>query len=425
MLEKFVRFLNRSPTAYHATREIGALLAEEHFIPLEERERWELKPGESYFVTREDALLAAFRLPEKKPISLTFLATHIDSPALKIKPEIHHEPGLLNTELYGSPLLHTWLDRDLAIAGRIITLANNQECESHLVYLDDYPVIIPSLALHLDRTVHEKGLQIDRQNHLRAVYTIEPKGTPLAEWLLKHHSFKELLSVDLFLVPMEKASFIGLQSELIASYRIDNLSSAFAALEALMQAKRRSDAIQMALFWDHEEIGSKTYRGADSTFVADILERIRPSYQMDSEDLYLLKSRSFCLSCDAAHAYLPNFSDKFDPENTPFIGQGPAIKYSPRYATTSRTAASLIPLAKRHQIPLQSYASRSDIPSGSTVGSMMSANLGIPTVDLGIGCWAMHSIRETMAAQDEIWLIHLLQKALEEVLIHPEGGSYC
>lgn len=420
MLEKFVHFLNRSPTVYHASREISNQLAEADFTPLYEGEKWDLNPGESYFVMREETLIAAFTLPKKKPSSTTILATHIDSPALKLKPQVHHDPGLLNTESYGGPLLHTWLDRDLAIAGRIVTVAKNGECESQVVYLDDYPVIIPALAIHLNRGVNEKGLELKKQDHLRAIYTLGEKGKPLTEWLQKHHAFKKLLSFDLYLVPLEKASFLGFNSEFIASYRIDNLSSAFGALQALLTAKANPGVIQMALFWDHEEIGSKTYAGADSTFVNEVLERICLKYKMEKEDFFRLKAKSFCLSCDAAHAYHPNFSDKFDPENAPHMGKGPVIKYSPKYATTGATAAPLVNLALKHKIPLQSFASHSNLPTGSTVGAMMAANLGIPTVDLGIACWAMHSIRETMAAQDEIWLTKLMKAALEEHLIHPK-----
>lgn len=421
MLEKFVRFLNRSPTAYHASKEISQILAEADFTPIYEGEKWELEPGENYFLMREDTLIAAFKLPKKEPKSCTILATHVDSPALKIKPQAEHDEGRLNTESYGGPLLYTWFDRDLAVAGRIVTIAKNGECESKLVFLDDYPVIIPSLAIHLDRGQNNE-LKIQKQDHLRAIYTTDTKEKPLVDWLKRHHSFKKLLSFDLFLVPLEKASFLGFESEFIASYRIDNLSSSFAALEAMLTAKKRADCIQMALFWDHEEIGSQTYAGADSHFVNEVLDRIRMQYKMDKEDLYRLKSRSICLSCDAAHAFHPNFSNKFDPDNAPKMGKGPTIKYSPRYATTGATAASIVHLAQKRKIPLQTYASRSDIPSGGTVGAMMAANLGIPSVDLGIACWAMHSIRETISAQDEVWLTQLLKASLEDALIHPEEG---
>jgi aspartyl aminopeptidase len=423
MLEKFVRFLNRSPTVYHAAREIGALLAEADFTPLSERERWKLEPGKGYFVIREDTLLAAFRLPKEKPISTTLLASHLDSPALKIKPQPEsssHGIGQFGTEVYGGPLLHTWLDRDLAVAGRIVVLNQKGECESKVVLLDDFPLVIPGLAIHLNREVNEKGILVHKQDHLKAVYSLQNQDKHLIDLLRKQHAFEKLLSFDLFLIPTEKASFNGWNDELISSYRLDNLTSAFASLEALLQAKTRKNVIQMAIFWDHEEIGSKTYGGADSMFASELFERICTQCKMDREDYYRMKSASLCLSCDVGHAFNPNYPEKYDLQNAAHMGKGPTLKFSTRYATSGATAAPLVRLAEKHRIPLQTFASRSDISSGSTVGAMMGATPGIPTVDLGLACWAMHSIRETISAQDQIWLYELLKAALEEPLIHPE-----
>ncbi len=420
MLEKFVHFVGRSPTVYHATREIGMALAEADFTPLNEEDKWKLEPGKGYFVVREDTLLAAFRLPPQKPTNTLLLASHIDSPALKIKPQPEISSngiGLFGTELYGGPLLHTWLDRDLCIGGRIVVLNKKGQCETKLVLLDDYPLIIPNVAIHLNRDVTEKGLIVHKQDHLKAIYSIQNKEKHLETLLKKHHPFQKLLGFDLFLVPLEKPGFNGFDDELISSYRIDNLSSAFASLEALIQAKSPKNRLQMAIFWDHEEIGSKTYAGADSVFVNELFERICLSYKMDREDYFRMKSASLCLSCDVSHAYHPNYSDKYDPQNAPLLGKGPTIKFSQRYATTGATAAPLFFLAEKHKIPIQTFASRSDLPSGSTVGAMMGASSGIPTVDLGIGCWGMHSIRETIAGSDQIALTHLLKAALEEPIL--------
>ncbi len=423
MLEKFVQFLNRSPTVFHAAREIGVRLAEADFTPLSEKEKWLLEPGKGYFVVREDTLLAAFRMPTHKPISATLLASHIDSPALKVKPQPEissHGIGQLGTELYGGPLLYSWLDRDLAVAGRILVLNQNGRCESKTVWLDDFPVIIPGLAIHLNREINEKGMIIHKQDHLKAVYSIDSKDNRLEDLLKKQHSFSKLLSADLFLVPLEKAKFNGLHNELISSYRLDNLTSAFASLEALIQSKVRKETIQMAIFWDHEEIGSKTYAGADSLFVNELFERICMHCKMDREDYYRMKSASLCLSCDVGHAFHPNYPEKYDPQNASLMGKGPVVKFSARYATTGATAAPIVSLAESRKIPLQMSASRSDLSSGGTVGAMMGANPGIPTVDLGIGCWAMHSTRETASAKDQIWLYELLKASLEDLLISPE-----
>lgn len=420
MLDRFVRFLNRSPTVYHAAIEIGLALAEADFTPISENEKWDLEPGKGYFVVREDTLLAAFRLPKEKPRSSVLLASHLDSPALKLKPEPEGTTqgiGQLSTEIYGGPLLHTWIDRDLSIGGRVLVLNQNGECETKIVLLDEYPVIIPGIAIHLNRDVNDKGLIVHKQDHLKAIFSLQNREKHLENWIKKHHPFKKLLSFDLFLVPTEKAGFNGFNDEMISSYRLDNLTSAHASLEALLHAEPQKDRLQMAIFWDHEEIGSKTYAGADSLFVNEIFERICLQYKMDREDYYQMKSSSLCLSCDVAHAYHPNFPEKYDLQNAAFMGKGPVIKFSTRYATTGATAAPIFHIAEKHNIPLQTFASRSDLPSGSTVGAMMGATPGIPTVDLGIACWAMHSIRETIAKEDQIQLTKLLQCALTEPIL--------
>ncbi|PIS02461.1 MAG: M18 family aminopeptidase [Chlamydiae bacterium CG10_big_fil_rev_8_21_14_0_10_42_34] len=422
-LGNFVQFLNRSPTVYHAAKEVGMRLAEADFTPLSEGEKWTLEPGKGYFVTREDSLVAAFRLPKKKPQSAILHASHLDSPALKIKPrpEISSQGiGQFGTEIYGGPLLHTWLDRDLALAGRIVVANKNGQCETKLVFLDDYPLIIPGIAIHLQRDINEKGTLVHKQDHLKAIYSIQTKENHLDMWLKKHHSFHELLSFDLFLVPLERAALNGFEDELISSYRLDNLTSAFASLDALLNSKATEDTIQMAIFWDHEEIGSKTYGGADSLFVDQMLERICMQNKMDREDLYRLKSRSLCISCDVGHAFHPNFPEKYDTQNAPLMGKGPVVKFSSRYATNGPSAAPIVHLAKKNKIPLQTSASRSDLSGGGTVGAMMGANLGIQTVDIGLACWAMHSIRETVSTQDLLALAKLLKVSFEKPLISLE-----
>jgi aspartyl aminopeptidase len=419
VLEKFVQFVDRSPTVYQACQEISASLKEAGFTLLSESEEWKLEPGRGYFLTREETLLAAFRMPKQKPEVITLLASHTDSPALRLKPQPEsgsHEIGLLSTELYGGPLLYTWLDRDLAIAGRILFLNRKGKCESKLVYLDDSPVFIPSLAIHLNREVNEKGIIVHKQDHLKAVFTLKEKKQSLEERLKKIYSFEKLLGFDLFLVPLEKPRFNGFDGELLSAYRIDNLSSAFACLAALTDSKVQKETLQMAVFWDHEEIGSKTYAGADSLFMNELFDRICHSSKLSREDYYRMKSRSLCLSCDVGHAFHPNYSDKNEPQNSAYLGKGPCIKFSSRYATTGGTAAPIVRLAQKRKIPLQMTASRSDLSSGGTVGAMMGASPGIPTLDLGIACWAMHSTRETIAGQDLIWLCELLKATLNEPL---------
>ncbi len=253
---------------------------------------------------------------------------------------------------------------------------------------------------------------------MKPVFSLNSKEKHLEDWLKKHHAFETLLAFDLFLVPLEPASILGFESEIIASHRLDNLTSAYAALYALLETGPRADCLQAAFFWDHEEIGSVSCVGADSRFADEVLERISLFFKMDREDFFRMKSRSICLSGDLTHGFHPSFADKFDPQNAPLLGHGVVLKFNAnqKYATSSMTAAIVADLARRQNIPLQKFASRSDIPSGSTVGSIMAAQLGIPTVDLGIASWAMHSARETIAAQDELSLCTLFKAALEAPL---------
>lgn len=417
--DDFLAFLEKSPSVYHAADEIAKRLIDAGFNVLKENEKWKLLPNEKYFLVRDGSLVAAFRTPKNKISSCILLASHIDSPCLKLKPcpeTIHCGIGELNTEIYGSPLLHTWLDRDLKLSGKITFLNSKNKIESKTIDLPEFPVIIPSLALHLDRNIGEKGLMIQKQDHLRAIFSTRGKENPLEHALHASVSFKTLLSLDLFLVPKEPPSILGFEKEFVASHRLDNLTSAYASVEAITKAKSHPHHLQMAIFWDHEEIGSMSSRGADSIFTTHLLERIAFSFHLDKEDLFCILAKSLCLSGDIAHGFHPNFPEKYDPQNAPHLEKGIVLKFNAnqKYATQSSTAAWVLNLAKKHKIPVQSFASRSDIPAGSTVGSMMSANTGIPTVDLGISCWAMHSIRETIAMKDEMYLCAFFQKALEE-----------
>ncbi len=399
-MDKFLKFLKKSLTVYHAADTITESLKKAGFAQIKEADAWKLKCGGKYFVVREETLITAFIVPKKKPTSATLLATHIDRPCLKLKPISETSTqniGQLATETYGAPLLHTWLDRDLVIAGKI---------ESKTVAFEEHPVIIPSLALHLDRDIQEKGVKIHKQDHLKAIFSLDTKKSPL----------KKHLRSDLFLVPLEAPAFIGKNKEMIASYGLDNLTSSFAAMEAITGAKPQKETLSMAFFWDHEEVGSISTRGADSTFTAEILERIALSLKMQQEDLYRLKAKSLCISSDLVHGFHPNFSDKYDPQNASYLGKGVSIKFNAnqRYVTSREGVNKLLLLAEKHKIPMQHFSTRSNIPTGSTLGPMMAAMSGIQTVDLGISGLAMHSIRETVATQDMVSLCKLFEKVLNE-----------
>lgn len=418
-LSDLLAFLQESPTAWHATQEIGNRLAQQDYTPLDEQDKWELKPGSAYFVERGGSI-CAFILPKEIPQEATILASHTDSPALKLKPHpvfIDDNLPFLRVETYGSPILRTWMNRDLVIAGRIL-VSNGDEIDEELVYLEDSPVMIPGLAIHLDREVNDNPKAIDKQYQLCPLLGIDAhdqKPEKIFETLLGRKQ-SSILGADLYLVPFEPPRILGIQSDLIGSYRIDNLGSAHASLLALLATEKHpKNTIQMALFWNHEEIGSGSDEGAGSPFLLDILKRISLSYKLDEEDFIRMKMRSFVLSIDMAHAYHPSYKKKYDKENAPCVGKGIVVKYNAnqKYATTGLTAAKIIKVCKKKNIPYQSFASESNLSCGSTVGSITAAKTGIQTVDIGLAQFSMHAAREMIAINDHLDLCKLLKSILE------------
>lgn len=416
-------FLETAPTSWHATQEIGNRLAIHDFLPLEDTDKWQLKPGGKYFMIKGGSL-CAFSLPKKKPQHALILASHTDSCALKLKPlPCYSEQNMtsLGVEVYGSPLLSSWLNRDLVLAGRVIVLNKDQQPEEILVILDDATFIIPQLAMHLDRDINEKGVILNKQEHLCPLVSVnsqEKDPLSLLEKLLKRQlSFQKLLAFDLFLVPQEPARFIGLNNEMLASYRIDNLLSAHASLAALVSCQNPSaDQLQIALFLDHEEVGSHSLEGAGSCFLQDTLQRMAYHLELDLEELMLMKNKSLCLSIDMAHALNPNYINKHDPNHQPLLNKGVVIKYNAnqKYASNAVSTAPIVHACHNLNLPYQSFVSRSDLACGSTIGPIMAANLGINTVDIGCPQLSMHSTREVIACQDYLDLLQLLSYLVQE-----------
>ncbi len=419
-LSDLLSFLKGSPTAWHATQEIGNRLAQQDYTPLDEQEKWELKPGGCYFVERGGSI-CAFILPKEIPHKATILASHTDSPALKLKPHpvfIEDNLPFLRVETYGSPILSTWMNRDLVIAGRIL-VEEEDEVEQDLLFLEDVPVMIPGIAIHLEREANEKPKKIDKEHHLCPLLGMGGKDkTPekIFEELIGRKT-TTVLGSDLYLVPFDPPQILGLHSDLIASYRIDNLGSAHASLLALLAAEKHpKDTIQMAIFWNHEEVGSGSDEGASSPFFIDMLKRITLSYKMEEEDFLRMKQGSQVISIDMAHAYHPGYKKKYDKANAPKIGEGVVLKYNAnqRYATSGLTAAKIVKICQKKKIPYQSFASESNLPCGSTVGAITAAGTGIQTVDIGLAQFSMHAAREMIAINDHLNLCKLLKSILED-----------
>lgn len=422
VLEDLKSFLDNSPTAWHAVNQMGNRLAQHDYTPLQEGEKWHLEKGKKYFVSRNGAF-CVFHLPTKKVEKCLILAAHTDSPALKLKPKpeiVKDNLTLFSTEVYGGPLLTSWLNRDLAIAGKVVVSSKEGKVEEKLVLIDDAILCIPQLAIHLDREVNEKGLLLNKQEHLKAIVGLDlPKDKALETLLRRSLAFHTLLSFDLFLVPAEHARFIGSKGELIASYRIDNLISTHAALTAFGNSSESPETtLQIGVFWDHEEIGSKTYEGAHSTFLQDVTTRIFASYNTNEEERLIVKSRSLCLSLDMAHAFNPNYETKYESSHRPLLGKGITIKYNAdnKYASSASTAAFVIKACGELNLPYQSFVTRSDMGCGSTVGPITAHLMGIKTVDIGCPQLSMHSIREVVSCQDYMDMCLLLTHVLKNEL---------
>lgn len=421
-LNSLLTFLNNSPTAWHAVDQLKESLKKAGFKELHETSQWNLQKGERYFLTRDGSSLCAFINSTSIPTSTKLLASHLDSPALKLKPqpEIKKQNMILfGVEIYGAPLLSSWLNRDLGIAGRVFYEDAKGNCHEALVNLTENPVIIPQLAIHLDREVNEKGLILNKQDHLNALAAIDdkvPKGPYLETILKKKLKYKHLLSFDLFLYPLEKARWTGYQQQMISSYRIDSLASVHAAAEALINhTKPDKHEIKLLALWNNEEIGSETAQGAASPFLASTLERILHAHKQDREAYLRLVANSTCVSIDLSHAWHPNYPEKHDSNHQPLLGKGIVLKHNAqqRYATDAKSALIVYKAAKKGRLALQKFASRNDIPSGSTIGPIHAGSTGMPTVDIGCSQLSMHSSRELMSSADQLSLYHLLSHYLK------------
>ncbi|MDF2577230.1 MAG: putative aspartyl aminopeptidase [Chlamydiales bacterium] len=416
----FLNFLDHAPTAYHAVSQMQKDLNEAGFEQLDERQKWHIQSGKKYYTIRNGASLCAFITPEQAPKKMLIVAAHTDSPALKLKPNAEqHKGGMLTlgVEVYGGPLLSSWVNRDLAIAGKVYYLNPHGQTEQRLIHLKNFPVIIPQLAIHLDRKVNDEGLVLNKQEQLPALASLNasqfPEGKYIETLLKEELKCSQILSSDLYLTPLEPARLIGYEQELVSSYRIDNLLSTYAGFQALLMQPSGSNTIKIGVYFDHEEIGSESRQGAASPFLSDVHQRVMYSLGCDFESQICIKQSSLCLSVDGAHGLHPNHLHMHDNRHTCNMGKGIVIKTNAqqRYASDAQTIAYIQSLALQYQIPIQYYSHRADLPCGSTIGPITAAKTGIPTVDLGVAQLSMHSIREIAACQDYLSLIKLLEKA--------------
>lgn len=426
--QDFLSFIKESPTSFHAVASIKEILMKQGFKELKESNPWSLKKGGKYFFIKGGSTLATFIIPENKITSSLIIASHVDSPGLKVKPNpdfTFNNMAMISSEIYGGPLYSSWLNRDLAIAGEVVFINAKNEVEKKLINMTDTAFVIPQLAIHIDREVNEKGLVVNPQEHLAAFAGILEKDDKpfLKNLLLEKLKAKELLSFDLFLYPLEEPRFIGINQEFISSYRLDNLASVWASLKAFENQSASDDKLKLCIFFDHEEFGSRSSIGADSPFINELLERILFNFNQNVEDFFIFKSNSLIASVDLAHSIHPNYPLKHEPRHPLTLNGGVVLKNhaNGKYATSCRSAALIAFLCKKNNIELQRYVGRSDIPSGSTVGPICASNVGIKTVDLGLSQLSMHSARELMGRLD----IEHLYKLLNALLTDEHAYNIC
>ena len=425
LADDLLEFIDASPTPWHAVEEVARRLSNEGFRRLDERERWTLKPGDRFFVVRAGTSIAAFQLG-LEPVDragFRLVGAHTDSPNLRFKPNPSYAKAgylQLGVEVYGGVLWHTWLDRDLSIAGRVAVFLDGR---THLRLVDfgRRPLArIPSLAIHLNRQVNQDGLKLNPQEHLAPVIGLESLGTVdikamLAEALgapgLKIDP-KDVLAWELCLYDVVPGSRSGVRGELIQSARLDNLASCHAGLSALLERRERRSTCGIVLY-DHEEVGSRSAQGAASPFLRDALERIALAHSDGSRDAFhRAVQSSYLVSADMAHGVHPNYAEKHEPRHQPVLGGGPAIKSNANqsYATDAESWAMFAALCREAGVTPQYFITRTDLPCGSTIGPITAGELGIRTIDVGNPMLAMHSIRETAAASDVEKMIAVLKR---------------
>ncbi|MDE0714037.1 MAG: M18 family aminopeptidase [Gammaproteobacteria bacterium] len=406
-------FLSRSPTPFHVVANLGTRLAQAGFRRLAEGDDWGGLDKGRYFVTRNDSSLIAFNWSGDAGPGFRMVGAHTDSPCLKVKPEAISESegyARLALEVYGGALLAPWFDRDLGLAGRVTYRDREGRIGNALVDFDRPVAFIPSLAIHLDRKVNENR-SINMQDDLPALLCTmrgnEPGFPALLEKQLDAQGIGDVsgvLGFELSLYDRQPAAVVGLEEEFIASARLDNLLSCFAATEALIGNSAQTNAV--IVLSDHEEVGSNSASGADGTFLRDVLGRICG----DAGTLARAVSHSMLVSVDNAHGVHPNYPDKHEPAHRPMINAGPVIKinHNQRYATNSETEALFRHVCEQGGVPVQSIVVRSDMGCGTTIGPITAARLGVRTVDVGIPQLGMHSIRELAGVQDQDFLVRAL-----------------
>lgn len=419
-------FIDASPSPWHVVETVSQQLLAVGYQQLFEANAWQLAPSGNYFVVRGGASIIAFSMGNKPLVETGFrlIGAHTDSPSLRLKPHAAFGNGGLvriGVEVYGGPILATFADRDLSIAGRVIVksmVKNIATIDTHLIKFDQALMRLPNLAIHMNREVNDKGLKFHKQDELPLIFGESKEGIEADQQFMQQIAdalkvnIADILTWELNVYDTQKGSFWGANQEFIANSQLDNLASCHAALTALLANENNATTNIMALF-DHEEVGSESATGASGSFLNDVISRITAHDNLNAADKLRALAQSYFISADMAHAYHPNFSGSYDAHHHVLVNKGVVIKSNcnHRYASNADTAARFMQICNEADVPYQQYVHRTDLGCGSTIGPIIAAQLGVATVDVGCPMWAMHSLRESAGALDHHYMIRALTQA--------------
>ena len=432
MIKRLLSFLDASPVNFLAVKNLTEELQQHGYRRIDTTEALgTVKAGDKFFVTKNDSSIYAFQIG-RKPLAETgfhMICAHCDSPTFRIKPhaEIDCEGGIvkLNTEVYGGPIMSTWFDRPLTLAGRVIVKSKDVMTPTTLLLHVKRPLLqISNLAIHFNRQVND-GVKLSRQKDVLPILGIIndelEKGNLLMNIILEELNKQQtvaredILDFDLYLADATPACTFGAHNELISSGRLDDLSMCFAGLEALL-ASQPTDTTQVLAIFDNEETGSQTKQGAGSPFLSYMLKRIALAQGGTEEAYYQAVERAFMISADNAHAWHPNYSEKYDPTNHPMLGGEPVIKFNAaqKYASDAYSASVFAGLCKKAGVPCQRFVNHSDVAGGSTLGNILASSIPLRGVDMGNAILAMHSCRETGSTADHKFCVKVFTQFYQE-----------
>ena len=430
---ELIDFIEKSPTCFQAVNEIEKYLAADGFSELSEERPFTVRPGGKYYITRNGSSVLAFKIPESISTSHTagfqIVASHCDSPCFKIKehPEMPVEGHYmcLNVERYGGMIMAPWLDRPLSVAGRLL-VDEDGVLRTRLFKADRDMLVIPSLAIHMNREVNE-GYKYNPQKDMIPLYAGNVSAGQFLEELASLSGVRResIAGMDLFVCNRQKGTIWGPEGEFVSSPRLDDMQCVFSSLKGFLEAAP-SDRIAVLAVFDNEEVGSQTRQGAGSAFFRDSLRRIAGRLGFSEEDFLAMLAHSFMLSADNAHGVHPNHTDKADPTNRPLLGKGIVLKHNAaqKYTTDGISTAFFRKLCREKSIPVQEYANRSDIPGGSTLGNIAAARVPVNSADIGLPQLAMHSPYETAGSADTVSLYRACRAFYESSLSYIGQGSY-